>query len=65
MKYRVILYHGADECWSKDGDEALSVLMASNEAMARERRGRKGPCDGGVIFKDGVPWKRLANEHWV
>ena len=65
MKYRVILYHGADECFSCAGDELLSVLMRSNEAMAKERRGRKGQCDGGVVFLDGKEIYTLNNEHWV
>lgn len=65
MKYRAMLYHGADECWGKSGDELLPILISSNEAMAKERRGPKGPCDGGVIFCNGVATFRLINEHWV
>lgn len=65
MKYRAILYHGADECWSGDSEQLLPLLMRSNDIMARERRGRKGPCDGGVIFRDGAEWRTLKDEHWV
>lgn len=65
MKFRAILYHGADECWGGSGDDLLSVLMKSNETMARERRGRKGPCDGGVVFQDGKAIMGLRNEHWI
>ena len=48
-----------------DSDDALKLLMASNMAMARERQGRKGSCDGGTILRDGVAILTLANEHWV
>lgn len=65
MKYRAILYHGADECWSGSSDELLSLLMRTNEVMAQERRGRKGPCDGGVVFTGTVQTHRLKDEHWV
>jgi hypothetical protein len=39
--------------------------MRSNEAMAKERRGRKGRCDGGVVFQDGAQLYKLKDEHWV
>lgn len=65
MKHRVVLYHGADECWGRDGETLLPLLMASNDAMARERRGPKGRCDGGVVFQDGVVKYTLRDEHWV
>lgn len=65
MKYRAILCHGADECWGMDGEALLPVLMASNVAMAKERQGRKGPCDGGVVFQDGAKIYTLRNEHWI
>jgi len=65
MKYRAILYHGADECWSGASETLLPLLMRSNEAMAKERRGRKGRCDGGVVFQDGAQLYKLKDEHWV
>ena len=65
MKYRAILYHGADECWGGSSDDLLSLLQASNTAMAKARRGPKGTVDGGVLFQDGVVKYRLKNEHWV
>lgn len=65
MKFRGTLYHGADECWTMDSDDGLKLLMASNDAMARERQGRKGPCDGGTILRDGTATLTLVNEHWV
>lgn len=66
MRFRGTLYHGADECWTMDSDDALlPVLMASNAAMAKERRGRNGPCDGGEVFRDGKKLYTLVNEHWV
>ena len=65
MRFRGTLYHGADECWTMDSDDTLKLLMASNMAMARERQGRKGSCDGGTILRDGVAILTLANEHWV
>lgn len=65
MRFRAILYHGADECWSCSDDDLLFVLMASNAAMAKERRGRKGPCDGGTVFRDGKEVMTLVNEHWI
>ncbi len=65
MKFSARLYHGADECWACDGDDLLSVLMGSNDAMARERIVRKRRCDGGEVFRDGVLILTLVNEHWV
>lgn len=65
MRFRGMLYHGADECWTMDSDDALKLLMASNVAMAKERRGRKGPCDGGTVFRDDVAILTLADEHWI
>lgn len=65
MKVRATLYHGADECWTGSGDDLLSVLMKSNDAMARERQGRKGLCDGGEVWQDGVQTHFLQDEHWV
>lgn len=65
MRYRAILYHGADECWSGEGNELLGLLMRSNEAMAKERRGPKGTVDGGVLFQDGKVKMQLKDEHWV
>lgn len=65
MRFRAMLYHGADECWWSSDDDLLALLMRSNEAMANERRGRKGPCDGGVVFKDGAQILVLKNEHWT
>lgn len=65
MRFRAILYHGADECWGGSGDELLSLLMASNRAIAKERQGPKGRCDGGVIFQDGAKIYTLRNEHWT
>lgn len=65
MKFRAMLYHGADECWSTSGDALLPVLMASNAAMAKERRDRNWPCDGGEVFCDGKKLYTLVNEHWV
>jgi hypothetical protein len=65
MRFRAILYHGADECWSKSGDDLLSVLMASSVALAKERRSRNGTCDGGTVFQEGKEIMTLQNEHWV
>ena len=65
MRFQGTLYHGADECWTMNSDDALKLLMASNAAMAKERVTRKGRCDGGTIFRDGVLILTLVNEHWV
>ena len=65
MKHQLILYHGADECFGCSGDELLAVLMRGNEALARERQDRKGPCDGGMVWRDGAEILTLVNEHWV
>jgi len=65
MKYRAILYHGADECFSCHGDDLLAVLQAAGRAMAKERQGRKGRCDGGTVFQDGATKYTLVDEHWV
>lgn len=64
MKYTGIMYHGADECWSTSSNVLLEVLMSSNVAMAKERRGPKGRVDRGTIFQDGVEKYQLKDEHW-
>lgn len=65
MRFRAILYHGADECWGKSGDDLLALLSQSTWAMAKERQERNWPCDGGVIFDNGVEIYRLSMEHWT
>ena len=64
-RYRATVFHGPDECWTGSSDDLLALLMSSNAAMAKERRGRKGPVDGGALFDNGKEVLRLHNEHWV
>lgn len=64
-RYRAMVFHGPDECWTGSSDDLLALLMGSNAAMAKERRGRKGPVDGGTLFDNGKEVFRLRNEHWV
>lgn len=59
------MHHGADECWTESSDDLLALLMSSNAVMAKERRGRKGPVDGGVLFDNGKHVMTLKNEHWI
>ena len=64
-RYRAAMFHGADECWGGSSDDLLALLMASNAAMAKERRGRNGPVDGGSVFDNGKEVLRLHDGHWV
>ena len=65
MKFQGKLLRKGVEVWTMGAEDALKLLMASNDEMARRRRDGGGPCDGGEIHRDGALILTLANEHWV